>query len=109
MKRGSNSSALAQHSHMLSWLVLLCGPVLHAEKQAHNDYFKYNSGRAIAEAVSRWLPIAAARVRFWGLVKWDLWRTKWRWSWFSPNTSVSRDNLNSTKFFIIIITRGRLQ
>jgi hypothetical protein len=24
-------------------------------------------GRAVAQAVSRWLPIAAARVRMWGL------------------------------------------
>jgi hypothetical protein len=33
-------------------------------------------GRTIAQAVSRWLPTAAARGRAWGLVKWDLWWTK---------------------------------
>jgi hypothetical protein len=58
-----------------------------------------NLGRAIAQAVSRWVPIAAARV--------DLWWTKWRWGRFSPSTSVSTANLHSTKFSIIIITRGR--
>jgi hypothetical protein len=42
-----------------------------------------------------------------GLVKWDLWWTKWRWWKFSPRTSVSSANLHSTKFSILIITRGR--
>jgi hypothetical protein len=37
-----------------------------------------------AQAVSRWLPTAAARVRSRGLVKWDLWWTKWRWDRFFP-------------------------
>jgi hypothetical protein len=35
-------------------------------------------GRAIAQVVSRRLPTVAARVRARGLVKWDLWWTKWR-------------------------------
>jgi hypothetical protein len=30
-------------------------------------------GQTIAQAVSRWLPTAAARVRSRGLVKWDWW------------------------------------
>jgi hypothetical protein len=42
-----------------------------------------------------------------GLVKWDLWWTKWRWDRFSPSISVSPANLHSTIFPIIIITRGR--
>jgi hypothetical protein len=42
-----------------------------------------------------------------GLVKWDLWWTKWRWGRFSPSTSVSPANLHSTKFSIIIITQGK--
>jgi hypothetical protein len=64
-------------------------------------------GRAIAEAVSRWLPTVAARVRSWGLVKWDLWWTKWRRGRFSPSTSVS-PAIHSTKFSILTtITRGR--
>jgi hypothetical protein len=63
-------------------------------------------GRAIAQAVSRWLPTAAARVRARGLVMWDLWWTKWRWGRFSLSTSASPTNLHSTKFSITI-TRGR--
>jgi hypothetical protein len=66
-------------------------------------------GRAIAQAVSRWFPTAAARVRSRVLVSWDLWWTNLRWGEFSPSTSVSAANLHSTKFYIIIITRGRLQ
>jgi hypothetical protein len=31
-----------------------------------------------------------------GLVKWDMWWTKWRWGGFSPSTSVSPTNLYST-------------
>jgi hypothetical protein len=62
-------------------------------------------GRAIAQAVSRWLPTAEARVQ--GLVKWDLWWTKWRCDRFSPSTSGSPTNLHSIKFSIITITRGR--
>jgi hypothetical protein len=64
-------------------------------------------GRAIAQAVSRRLPTAAARVR--ARVRsseWDLWWTKWRWGRFSPSPSVSPANLHSTKFSISIITRG---
>jgi hypothetical protein len=47
------------------------------------EYFML--GRAIAQAVSRWLPTAAAQV----LVMWDLWWTKWSWGRFSPSTAVS--------------------
>jgi hypothetical protein len=42
-----------------------------------------------------------------GLVKWDLWWTKWRWDRFYPSTSISLASLHSIKFSIIIITRGR--
>jgi hypothetical protein len=52
-------------------------------------------GRAIAQAVSRWLPTAAVRGSNPGLVTWDLWWTKWRWGRFSPSTSVSSANLHS--------------
>jgi hypothetical protein len=57
-------------------------------------------GRAIAQAVSRWLPTAATQVRarVWQVVfvvdKVEL-------------GQVSPDNLHSTKFSIITITRGR--
>jgi hypothetical protein len=36
----------------------------------------------IAQAVSHWLPTAAARGSSPGLVMWDLWWTKWRWGRF---------------------------
>jgi hypothetical protein len=60
-------------------------------------------GRAIAQAVSRWLPTAAARDSSTGLVMWDLWCTKWRWGRFSPSTSVSPVNLHSTSCSTIIL------
>jgi hypothetical protein len=59
---------------------------------AHTSLSIYQGGPAIAQAVSRWLPTAAARVRARGLVKWDLWWTKWRRGSFSPSTSVSPAN-----------------
>jgi hypothetical protein len=37
---------------------------------------------------------------------WDLWWTKWHWSRFSPSTSVSPVS-HSTKFSVLIFTRGR--
>jgi hypothetical protein len=39
-----------------------------------------------------------------GLVKWDLWWTKWRWGRFSPSTSISLANLYSTNFSTMTIT-----
>jgi hypothetical protein len=60
-------------------------------------------GRAIAQAVSRWLPTAAARGSSPGLVMWDLWWTKWRWGRFSSNTSVSPANLHCTNCSTIIL------
>jgi hypothetical protein len=63
-------------------------------------------GRAIAQAVSRWLPIAVARVPP-VQVMWDLWWTKWHWGRFSASTAVSPTNHHSTNLSIIIITRGR--
>jgi hypothetical protein len=41
-----------------------------------------------------------------GLVKWDLWWTKWRRGRFSPSTSDS-PAIHSTKFSILTITQGR--
>jgi hypothetical protein len=38
------------------------------------------------------------------LLMWDLWWTKWRWSRFSPSTSVSPANFHSTSFSTITIT-----
>jgi hypothetical protein len=60
-------------------------------------------GRAIAQAVSRWLLTAAVRGSSPGLVMWDLWWTKWRWGRFSPSTSVSPASLHSTNFSTIIL------
>jgi hypothetical protein len=42
-----------------------------------------------------------------GLLKWDLWWTKWRWGRFSPSASVSPANLHSTKFSILTLAWGR--
>jgi hypothetical protein len=60
-------------------------------------------GRAIAQAVSRWLPTAAVRGPSPGLIMWDLWWTKWRWGRFSLSTSVSPANLHSTNYSTIIL------
>jgi hypothetical protein len=60
--------------------------------------------RAVAHAVSRWLPTAAARVRV-RAGMWGLWWTRLHWGRFSSSTSVSPAN-HSTDFSIIIITRG---
>jgi hypothetical protein len=57
------------------------------------------AGRAVAQAISRWLPTAAARIRVRGS-----WWTRRHWGRFSPSTSVSPAN-HSTNFSIIIITR----
>jgi hypothetical protein len=62
-------------------------------------------GRAVAQAISRWLPTAAARVRI-RADMWGLWWTKRYWGRFSPSTSVSPANHHPTNFSIIIITRG---
>jgi hypothetical protein len=63
-------------------------------------------GRATAQAVSRWLPTAAAWVRV-RAGMWGLWWTKRHWVRFSLSTSVSPANHHSTSFSIIIITITR--
>jgi hypothetical protein len=65
--------------------------------------------RAIAQAASRRLLTAAARVR--AQVMWDLWWKKWQWGRFSLSTSVSPANSNSTdcSTFIIIYHPGLVQ
>jgi hypothetical protein len=65
-------------------------------------YVLFN-GHAIAQAVSRWLPIVAARGSSAGLVMWDLWWTKWRRGRFSTSTSVSPANLYSTNCSRILL------
>jgi hypothetical protein len=65
----------------------------------------WNKGRAVAQAVSCWLPTAAAWVRVWAGI-WGLWLAKRHWGRFSPSTSVSPANHHSSNFSIIIITRG---
>jgi hypothetical protein len=67
-----------------------------------------HSGRAIAQAVSRRLPTAAARVQT-RVGTWDfVMEQKWRWGRFFPRTSVSPANLHSIMLstIIFIITRG---
>jgi hypothetical protein len=53
-------------------------------------------GRAIAQAVIRWLPTAAAQVRSRGLVKWICGGQSGAGAGFFPSTSVSPANLHST-------------
>jgi hypothetical protein len=58
----------------------------HCEKlmnHLHDNVLSLETSRAIAQAVSRWLPTAAARV------VWNLWWTKRHWGKFSPGNSVS--------------------
>jgi hypothetical protein len=62
-------------------------------------------GHAVAQAISRWLPTAAGRVRV-RAGMWGLWCTKRHWGRFSPSTSVSPANHHSSNFSIILITRG---
>jgi hypothetical protein len=50
---------------------------------------KERHGRAIAQAVSRWLPTAAVRGSKPDLGMWDLWWHKVALGRFSPSTSVS--------------------
>jgi hypothetical protein len=61
-------------------------------------------GRATAQAVSRWLPTAAARVR---ARVWSSGICGGQSGAGGASTSVSPANLHSTNFSIIIITRGR--
>jgi hypothetical protein len=49
----------------------------------------FGKGRAIAQAVSRWLPTAAVRGSKPDLGMWDLWWDKVALGRFSPSTSVS--------------------
>jgi hypothetical protein len=71
--------------------------------RAHTEVI-HKHGRAVAQAVRRWLPTAAARVLVRGSM-WGLWWTKRHWDRFPPSTSVSLAN-HSTNFSIIKITRG---
>jgi hypothetical protein len=75
----------------------------------HEMVLNFTLGRGIAQAVSRRLPTAAARVR--AQVIWELWWTKWHWDRFSPSTSVSPVNSHSTvcSTFIIIYHPGLAQ
>jgi hypothetical protein len=57
-------------------------------------------GRAIVQAVSCWLPTAAARVG--SQVIWEFWQTKWHRSRFLPSASVSPANSHSNNCFIFI-------
>jgi hypothetical protein len=60
-------------------------------------------GRAIAQAlVAGFPPRRPGSIP--GLVKWDLWWTKWRWGRFSSSTSVSPANLHSTYCSTITLT-----
>jgi hypothetical protein len=53
---------------------------------------KDDEGRAIAEAVSRWLLIAAAKFKS---STRDLWWTKWQWDRFSPSAKFRSTNCST--------------
>jgi hypothetical protein len=57
--------------------------------------------RLVADFPPRRLRFAPVQVML------DLWWTKWHWGRFSPSTSGFSANHHSTKFSILIITRGR--
>jgi hypothetical protein len=71
----------------------------------YNGNLVLYKGRAVAQAVSRWLPTVAAQVHVWaehvGFVV-----EKWHWARFSLSSSVSPANHHSTNFSTIIITQG---
>jgi hypothetical protein len=68
-------------------------------------YIYYSKGCAVAQAVSRWIPTAAARVRVRAGMG-GLWWTKRHWDRFPPSTSVFPANYHSTNFSIIIIAQS---
>jgi hypothetical protein len=51
-------------------------------------YSNCKTGRAVAKAVSRWLPTVVARVRV-RTGRWGLWWTKRHWGRFFPSHSIS--------------------
>jgi hypothetical protein len=69
----------------------------------HASSFTLRVGRAIAQAVSRWLPIATARVRYRSDTRGIFGGQSGR---LSPSTSVYPANHHSTKFSILIFIRG---
>jgi hypothetical protein len=67
-------------------------------------YIYQTRDRAVAQAVSLWLPTRWPGFSS-GQSMWGVWWTKWHWGRFSPSTSISPANHHSTNFSIIIITR----
>jgi hypothetical protein len=66
-------------------------------------YLHNKHGRAIAQAVSRRLPTSAAQFKPRSGHVGFCDEQKWRWGRFSPRTSVSPANLQSTNFYTITI------
>jgi hypothetical protein len=85
--QGANSTRHTQLKWTTQWEGTLKWPLKRQDE---------NNGRAIAQAVSRWLPTAAVRGSKPGLSSGILWWTKWRWGQFSPSTSVSSAKFHST-------------
>jgi hypothetical protein len=85
-------------------LIFICNIRCHSPEDNTREIYYIENGRAVAQAVSRWLPTAAARVRVRAACG-GLWWTKQHWGRFSPSISVSTAD-HSTNFSIIIITRG---
>jgi hypothetical protein len=82
-----------------------CGTRLNSIPLFPSSYPFFYEGRAVAQAVTRWLPTAATRVRVRASM-WGSWWTKRHWGRFSPRTSVSPASHHSTNFSITIIARG---
>jgi hypothetical protein len=83
---------------------LECGQSLQPRGNGNREGSCKERDSLVAEAVRRWLPTAAARVRIRAGI-WALWWTKRHWGRFSPSTSDYPANHHSTNFSITI-TRG---
>jgi hypothetical protein len=85
-------AAKLHHRALLSSSLIHVGPVT-----------EQGDGRAIAQAVGRRLPTAAARVRAQVRSCGIRGGTKWHWGGFPPSTSVSPANSHSTDCSTLII------
>jgi hypothetical protein len=106
-KHLSATTVTSRNSKGCCWRWFLLGPYRGHITRTRCHYKKILTlgSRAVAQAVSRWLPIAEARVRVRAACG-VLWWTKRHWGRFPPSTSVSPRNHHSINFSIIIITRG---
>jgi hypothetical protein len=95
-------------SHNASWSAGIISPLPYMKWKVVSDYVSLhivtiNWGRAIAQAVSRWLPTAAARVRTWVRSCGICGGQSGAGTVFLKSTSVSPANSHSTDCSTIII------